>query len=295
KTLQAGKHTYVEKPLGINRDEAANVLRVAASSGLRVSCAPDTVLGAGIQTCRKLIDEGAIGKPVAFTAFMISRGHEHWHPNPEFYYDHGGGPMLDMGPYYTTALLNLLGPFKRVMGMASITRPERTITHKDREGKPMHKFGQVMKVVEPDHIMGVIEFANGCMGSMIQSFAMRAGSGAASPIIIYGTDGTLLVPDPNNFDGPVKICRFEDGKEDQFVDVPHAFTTGYGRAAGLADLAHAIRSGREDRCNGQQAMAALDMMLAFNDSSAAGRAVEASVSYKRPAPMPADLPFGVLD
>jgi predicted dehydrogenase len=288
RAIEAGKHTYAEKPLGIDRDEGHKLINAAKAKKLRVGCAPDTFLGAGVQTCRKLIDEGAIGKPVAFTAFMIGRGHEHWHPSPEFYYDVGGGPMFDMGPYYLTALLNLLGPAKRVMGMASISRPEREILSQPKKGK-------IMPVLTPDHVMGNIEFENGCVGSIIQSFAMRAGSGAASPIVIYGTEGTLHVPDPNSFDGAVRLCKFDAEGKDEFIEVPHAFVKGYGRSVGLADLAYAIRSGREDRCNGQQALAVLDLMQAFLDSSKIGQAITPTVKYVRPAPMRADLPYGTLD
>lgn len=288
RAIEAGKHTYAEKPLGINRDEGFKLIETAKTRNLRTGCAPDTFLGAGLQTARKLIDDGAIGKPVAFTAFMISRGHEHWHPSPEFYYEVGGGPMFDMGPYYLTALLNLLGPVKRVMGMASITREHRTILSEPKKGK-------TIRVETPDHVLGMMEFANGCVGSIIQSFAMRAGSGAASPIVIYGTDGTLHVPDPNAFDGPVRLCRFDDNKKDEFEEIPHQFVKGYGRSVGLADLAYAIRSGREERCNGQQALAVLDLMQAFLDSSRTGQAITPSVEYHRPRPMPADLPFGTLD
>jgi predicted dehydrogenase len=288
RAIEAGKHTYAEKPLGVDRTEGQKLLAAARAKGLRVGCAPDTVLGAGIQTARKLIDEGAIGQPIAFTAFMISRGHEHWHPSPEFYYQPGGGPMFDMGPYYLTALLNLLGPVKRVMGMTSITRPQRTILSTPKKG-------QVMNVTTPDHVLGNMEFENGCVGSIITSFAMRGGSGADAPIIIYGTEGTLQVPDPNQFDGPVKICRFSENQEDTFTDVPHTFVTGYGRSVGLADMAYAIRSGRELRCGAEQAYAVLDLMQAFLDSSNTGHAVTPTIAYKRPAPMPAHLPFGTLD
>jgi len=140
-----------------------------------------------------------------------------------------------------------------------------------------------------------MEFSNGCCGSIIQSFAMRAASGAASPIMIYGTEGTLQVPDPNGFDGPVKICRFEEGKPDEFVEVPHTFVKGYGRSVGLADMAYAIRSGRAHRCSGEQALAVLELMQAFLTSSETGQALTPTVQYHRPAPMPADLPFGTLD
>lgn len=288
RAIEAGKHTYAEKPLGVNREEGRQLIAAAKAKGLRTGCAPDTFLGAGVQTARKLIDDGAIGKPVAFTAFMTGRGHENWHPSPEFYYDVGGGPMFDMGPYYLTALLNLLGPVKRVMGMASISRQERKILSQP-------KFGQIIQVKTPDHVLGMMEFANGCTGSIMQSFAMRTGVGVASPIIIYGTEGTLHVPDPNGFDGVVKLCKFDEEKKDEFVEMPHTFVKGYGRSVGLADLAYAIRSGREERCNGQQALAVLDLMQAFLDSSNSGQAVTPTVEYKRPKPMPAELPYGTLD
>src|SRR4051794_38866904 len=195
RAIEAGKHTYAEKPLGVDREEGRKLLEAANRANKRIGCAPDTFLGAGIQTARKLIDDGAIGRPVAFTAYMQGRGHESWHPSPEFYYEVGGGPMFDMGPYYLTALLNLLGPVKRVMGMASIAIPERTITSQP-------KFGKKIKVETPDHIVGLIEFENGCTGTIIQSFAtIEGGYSGSHPITINGTEAALKVPDPNGFDG----------------------------------------------------------------------------------------------
>jgi predicted dehydrogenase len=292
--IAAGKHTYAEKPLGVTRDDGRRVIQAAKEKKLLVGCAPDTFLGAGIQTARKVIDSGAIGRPTAFTAFMMSPGVEHWHPNPEFYYEAGGGPMLDMGPYYLSALLNLLGPVKRISGLASIAIPSRTITHKNREtGVPGPKFGKKITVETPDHICGVMEFANGCVGTIITSFATRfAGYDGKQPITIYGTEGTLRVPDPNGFDGPVHIRKNDD---EDFSEVPHTFVKGYGRAVGLADMAYAIQSGRAHRASGEQALAVLDLMQGFLDSSASGEAYEPQVPYSRPAPMPAELPFGQLD
>jgi predicted dehydrogenase len=250
-------------------------------------------MGAGIQTVRKLIDDGAIGRPVSFTAFMLSPGVEAWHPNPEFYFEPGGGPMMDMGPYYLTALLNLLGPVKRISGTASIAIPERTITHKARDGKPGPKFGKKIDVQTPDHVCGLIEFENGAVGSIMTSFAARfATYDGKQPITIYGTEGTLKVPDPNCFDGPIAIRRNDD---DDWRDVPLEFVEGYGRAVGLADMAIAARSGRPHRASGEQALAVLDLMQGFLESSASGRAYQPVVKYERSAPMPANLPFGTLD
>src|SRR5450432_2098213 len=197
--VQAGKHVYLEKPLSITRDEAKKIMDAAKAKNVRVGCAPDTFMGSGLQTARKLLDAGAIGKPVAFTALMMNYGPEHWHPNPEFFYQVGGGPMFDIGPYYVTAMLNLLGPVKRIAGMAAISAPQRAITHKDRTtGQPMPKFGQMMPVETPDHVCGTMEFQNGCVGTLITSFASRfATYDGKQPITIYGTDGTMRVPDPN--------------------------------------------------------------------------------------------------
>ena len=213
--LESGKHTYAEKPLGIDREDGRRVIELATSKHLRVGCAPDTFLGAGLQTARKLIDDGAIGRPVAFTANMQCRGHESWHPSPEFYYEAGGGPMFDMGPYYLTALLNLFGPAKRISGMAAVAVPERTIT-----SQPKH--GQKIKVQTPDHIVGLIEFANGCLGTITQSFAViDGGYDGGHPIIVNGTDGVLYVPDPNAFDGTVRVRR---AGERAAVEVPPLFS-----------------------------------------------------------------------
>lgn len=284
--LRHGKHTYAEKPLGISRDEGRAILDAAQSAGLRVGCAPDTFLGAGLQTARQLVDEGAIGRPVAFTAFMMGRGHESWHPSPEFYYEVGGGPMFDMGPYYLTALLNLLGPVRRITGAASIAIPERTITSQP-------KYGKKITVETPDHICGTLEFTAGAVGTLITSFAIpHPEYDRRFPITLYGTEGALRVPDPNTFDGPVQLRRLEDP---EWREQPHTFQEGYGRSIGLADLAYAIRSGRPHRCSGEQAFTVLDLMQGFLDSAASGRAYHPARDYERPTPMPIDLPFGQLD
>lgn len=285
RAIEAGKHVYLEKPLGIDRSEGQKLIDAAKARGVRIGCAPDTFMGAGIQTARKLIEEGAIGRPVAFTAFMMCPGHESWHPSPEFYYEVGGGPMLDMGPYYLTALMNLFGPIKRIMGSATIAIPDRTITSKP-------KFGKQIIVQTPDHICGTIDFDNGVVGSIITSFATRfAGYDGKHPITVFGTEGTLRVPDPNGFDGPVSIRRNADA---EFTEVPHAFVKGYGRSVGLADMAVAIRTGREHRASGEQAMAALDAMVAFLDASQSGCCISPVTQYRKPAPMDAGLPFGQL-
>jgi predicted dehydrogenase len=288
RAIEAGKHTYAEKPLGIDRDEARRMLDAAKKRKLRVGCAPDTFLGAGIQTARKLIEDGAIGKPVAFTAFMMCRGHEHWHPNPQFYYEKGGGPMFDMGPYYLTALLNLLGPVKRISGMSAIEIADRTITSEPKKGTKI-------SVETPDHVCGLMEFEGGAIGTIIQTFATRFAEFSGpnkQPITIFGTDATLRVPDPNQFDGPVHIRMADDA---DWREVPHSFVKGYGRSVGLADMAYAIRSGRPHRCSSEQAFAVLDLMAGFDGSSQSGRAYSPTTKFVKPSPMPAHLPFGTLD
>jgi predicted dehydrogenase len=286
RAIEAGKHTYSEKPLGVNREEGRMLLEAARARRVRVGCAPDTFMGAGIQTARHLIDNGSIGRPVGFTAFMLCPGHEAWHPSPEFYYEVGGGPMFDMGPYYLTALLNLLGPVKRFIGAASIAIPERTIRSEPKRGKKI-------QVRTPDHVVGTIEFECGAVGTIVTSFATHFGTyDASQPITIYGTEGTLKVSDPNSFDGAIHLRR--PGDEDWQL-AAHAFPVGYGRSIGLADLASAIRTARRHRTSGEQAFAVLDLMQGFLDSSESGRSLTPSTPYERPAAMRADLPFGALD
>ena len=284
--IEQGKHHFSEKPFGVNREEGLQLLDAAAQADVRLGCAPDTFLGAGIQTAREALDVGIIGQPVAFTAFNMGRGHESWHPSPEFYYEVGGGPMFDMGPYYLTALLNLFGPVTRQMALTGIQIPERTITSEPKKGKRI-------EVETADHYCGNLQFGNGVIGSIITTFAvLHADYNRQQPITVFGTEGTLRVPDPNGFDGPVHVRKMG---EDEWTELPHTFVEGYGRAVGLADMATAIRSGRPHRCSAEQAFYVLDLMQGFLDSSAAGTAIEPVRGYERPAPMPADLPFGQLD
>ena len=277
RAVEAGKHVYLEKPLGVSGEEARWLIEDAELRGLRVGCAPDTVLGAGIQTARKLIDDGAIGRPVAFTAFLMHRGHETWHPNPRFFYEPGGGPMFDMGPYYLTALLNFFGPVRRLGGMASIAVPERTITSQPH-------FGEMIRVETPDHVCGTIEFESGPVGTIIQSFAAYHPTYEQShPITVYGTEGTIKVPDPNTFDGPVFVRKVSDA---QWTQASEGFVKGYGRSVGLADMAYAVRTGRPHRASGELAYAVLEAMEGFFKSSDTGYFYGPTARFHRPVPMP---------
>lgn len=282
--LQAGKSAYNEKPLAITREDGQKMVAAARAKGLRLGCAPDTFLGAGIQTCRKLIDDGWIGDPVAATAFMTCHGHESWHPDPEFYYQVGGGPMFDMGPYYLTALINLMGPVRRVTGSARVSFAERLITSQP-------KFGTIIQVDVPTHVAGVLDFASGAVGTIITTFDVWH---AELPRIeVYGSEGSLSVPDPNTFGGPVRVRRWD---ADGWSEVP--LTHGYSqnsRGLGVADLAYGLRSGRPHRANGDLAYHVLDLMHAFHDASCEGRHVELTSTCERPAALPLGLAPWTLD
>jgi predicted dehydrogenase len=282
--VQAGKHTHVEKPLCITREQGRHLLETARAKNLRVGAAPDTFMGAGIQTCRKLIDDGWIGEPVGAAAFMLGHGHEGWHPDPEFYYKVGGGPMFDMGPYYLTALITLLGPIQRVTGSTRITFPERTITSAP-------KYGTKITVDTPTHIAGIMDFANGAIGTITTSFDVW--SHTLPNIEIYGTEGSMLVPDPNGFGGPVRVRRRNSS---EWHEVPH--THGFAdnsRGIGVADMAYAIQSGRPHRANGQMAYHVLEAMHGFHDAAREGKHYAMQSVCERPAPLPMDLPGDSLD
>ena len=285
--LAAGKHVYSEKPLACTREEAAKIFTLAGQKGLRVGCAPDTFLGAALQTCRKLIDDGWIGTPLGCTAFMTCRGHESWHSNPEFYYQPGGGPLFDMGPYYLTALVHLMGPIKRIGGVARTTFPTRTITSRK-------KFGAAIPVETPTHILSTLEFAGGAgqgaIGTMLMSFDVF---GADLPRIeIYGTSGSLSVPDPNCFGGEVKV---KIGRQDwAAVPLTHAYREN-ARGLGAADLASGHLKNRPHRASGELAYHVVDVMETCLEAAREGRTLEVKSTVARPEPMPMTLLEGQVD
>jgi len=277
--LEAGKHVFVEKPLTIGIEEGKKLLELAEKKGLRVGCAPDTFLGGALQTCRKLIDEGVIGKPVAATGFMLGAGPEGWHPAPDFYYQKGGGPMFDMGPYYLTAFIHLLGPIKRVTGSTQSAFEKRTVTRKE-------DYGRQIQVETPTHVTGLLDFENGAVGTLITSFDVMGGTQLPC-MEIYGTKGTLSVPDPNNFGGAIRVR--EIGEHD-FKEVPLEY--GYSdnsRGIGAADMAHAIRAGRPHRANGQMALQVLEVMHSVHESSV----VRKTCAHKKCLFAPGDPAFWI--
>ena len=281
--LQAGKHAYSEKPLAIDRAEAETLVRAAAMAGRRLGCAPDALLGGGNQTARHAIDSGKIGEPVAATAFFMAHGPESWHPNPDFFYQRGGGPLLDMGPYFLTALVNLLGAVKRVSGSARISFPQRIA------GSPAHR-GRKLPVEVNTHIAGTLEFKSGAIASLITSFDVW-GHGLP-PLEVHGRSGSLAVMKPNVFDGEVYLLPAGARRWDK---LPFSHSAKIGRGAGVADMAYAIQSGRPHRASGALAFHVLDVMCALEESAAQGRHIEISSAVERPEPLPTGLADGQLD
>ena len=258
--IQAGKHVYVEKPLAADLKDGEELVALAKEKGVRVGCAPDTFLGAGIQTCAKALQDGIIGRPLSAAAFMMSGGHESWHPDPAFYYAQGGGPMYDMGPYYLTALVQLLGPMHRVTGSASKAFEERLITSKPKNGEKI-------PVETPTHLTGTIDFQSGSVATIVMSFDIFTET-EYPRIELYGTEGTLRVPDPNTFGGPV-LLRKRGEKDWKQVDIVHQYS-GNSRGVGVLDMVYAIRNGRKHRANGQLALHVLEAMYGFHDASERG-------------------------
>ncbi len=282
--LNAAKSVYSEKPLATTRDDGRALLAAAERSGVRLGCAPDTFLGGALQTARKLLDDGWIGRPLAATAFVVNHGMEHWHPNPDAFYQPGAGPLFDVGVYYLTALVSLLGPVARVSGAAGRGFRERVVGVGPR-------LGDRVEVGTPTHVSALLEFAGGQVGTVVASFDVWASE--LPRLEIYGSEGTLLLPDPNFFGGTVRLRR---AGADAWSEVP--LSHGYAetsRGLGAADLARALRSGRRQRASGELAYHVLDIMQAALESAERGERVTLASAVERPAPLPLGLADGELD
>jgi predicted dehydrogenase len=282
--LEAGKHVYSEKPLALNLAEAEALLKNARRYNVRLGCAPDTFLGGGQQTARKLIDDGVIGKPLGGTAFVLTPGPESWHPNPQFYYQTGGGPVFDMGPYYLTALINLLGPVTRVTSIAGRGFAERIFGAGPRKGE---KF----TVEIPTHFNALLEFEQGAIISFHASFDVQGHSHL--PIEIYGTEGSLQIPDPNYFGGRVRLLR----RGGLWADMPltHGYDDRNYRILGVAEMAAAIRRNRPHRASDQIALHTVEVMEAIVIGGSSGKAVSINSHCERPRALEPLPRLGTLD
>lgn len=284
--LLHGKHVYSEKPLSPDLNEARELVALAKEKGLLLGGAPDTFMGSAIQTCRYLIDSGYIGEPIGGQGRMISRGPENWHPDPKFVYQYGGGPMFDMGPYYVTAFINLLGAVDEVAGMAKISYPERPILSEK-------KYGNMMRVDVPTYVMGNLRFKSGAVASLFTTFDVSNTNPEAPSIEIYGSEGSIVVPDPNWFDGKILVRR---GREKEMAELPSIYNyKENSRGLGLCDMAKALQTGRMHRANSQQQLHVVEIMSAFYTSSETGKFVKIESEYERQVPMKKTELLGILD
>lgn len=275
RALEAGKHVYTEKPLAISFADGRRILDTARARGLRVGSAPDTFLGAGLQTGRKAVDDGLIGRPVAATAFMLGHGHEHWHPDPAFFYQRGAGPMFDMGPYYLTALIQLLGPIRRVTGATQTTFAQRVITSEPKRG-------ETIQVEVPTHIAGVLEFASGAIATLVTSFDVWH---AQVPLLeIYGSEGTLSLPDPNHFSGTVRVRRMDQPESQELAHIRPEVDND--RGIGAAEMLEAHEKRRPHRASGEVALHVLEAMEGFHLAAQSGRHYEMTTSCERSPLLP---------
>ena len=286
RALEAGKHVYSEKPFVLSVEEGEELRKIADAKGLRVGSAPDTFLGGAHQYARKLIDDGAIGKVMSGTAHVLGAGMEAWHPNPDFFFRPGGGPILDMGPYYVTNLVNLVGPVKRVMAMANMARTERVIGNGPRNG-------EAVPVSTPTNIHAILEFENGAHIALMGSWDVIANK--HTNMELYGVDGALHVPDPNFFGGSVEMAQ-RGGAGFEAVELwdhpltQAKFQTQDGRmlanyrAAGLSDMMAAHEEGREHRCSLDRALHVVDVLLSILKSAEEKRSVDIGTKCTQPAP-----------
>ena len=282
--LAAGKHVWSEKPIATSAGDARRVLDAAEEAGLRVAVAPDTVLGAGLQSAFRAVADGRIGAPQTATTMVLNPGPERWHPAPEFLFQAGGGPLLDLGPYYLSTLITVFGPVVRVAAVGSIGRPQRTI-----ESGP--RAGTAFDVTVPTHSALLLEFEGGA--SAQATFSFESALPRSGFFEITGTDGAIVLPDPNMFDGESELWTLESWKGVTGQDRPvpeRVEATGptSGRGLGVLDLARSIAAGVPERASGALAAHVLDVMLAAAEASEHGTTVAVSSSVTAPPPLPAD-------
>lgn len=278
--LAAGRHVYSEKPLATSVEAATSLVAQARERQLLLGAAPDTFLGAGLQTARRLLDVGRIGEPLAAVATMVGHGPESWHPDPEFFYRRGAGPLWDMGPYYITALVHLLGPVRRVTAFGRISLPARTITSEPHRGRVIHP-------EIPTHVSATLEMTSGPLVTLLVSFDVWASS--LPRIEVFGAEATLSVPDPNTFGGPLRVLERGGSAEEVSVEGPYA---AQSRGLGLADLAHARLTNRKPRASGELALHVVEVMAAIEHSAETRSVVEIVSQPERPSPLPAVLVDG---
>lgn len=287
RALEAGKHVYSEKPLAATLAGAREIAQTAARTGRRVGCAPDTFLGGGHQRARRLVDDGAIGRPVGATAIFLSPGMESWHPNPDFFFKPGGGPVLDIGPYYIATLVNLMGPVRRVAASAAITFPERTVT-----SEPLN--GTKIQVEVPTTVAGTLEFQSGALATLVLSWDVQCHG--HNPVEIYGTAGSLLLPDPNFFGGDCRVGKRGEGWESVApgslayaeANWPAGGEPRFAnhRIIGAVDMAYGLRNDRPHRANLEFALHTLEVMEALGTAAEQGAHVQIESTCERPAALP---------
>jgi predicted dehydrogenase len=276
RAVQAGKHVWSEKPFSTDRAGGRALLEAAHDRGLRVACAPDTILGAGLQTAQRLIQDGRIGEPLTAITMMQASGPEAWHPNPDFLYAVGGGPLFDMGPYYVTTLVLNLGPVKRVAALGSTALARRTIATGPRAG-------ETFPVEVPTHVSALIEFEDGASAQCVFSF--QSSIQRQGFVEISGTEGAIVLPDPNRFEGESRIHT--DGRARPQVVRSRGVTTT--RGTGVLELARAIRAGVPERASGELGYHVVDVMLAIVEAVDTGEFVTVESTVTPPAPLPLDF------
>ena len=292
--LEAGKHVYSEKPLVLSLEEGEELRRIAKAKNLAIGCAPDTFLGGAHQLARKYVDEGGVGRITSGTCHVMSPGMEMWHPNPGFFFLKGGGPILDLGPYYVANLINLIGPVKRVAALTSMANPTRTIT-----SQPLA--GQTIPVETPTNIHALLEFVNGATITMSASWDVW--SHRHANMELYGTEGSLYVPDPNFFGGLVEAS----GRDKDIKPLPvwdHPFSKANQehpsgpranyRTAGLADMAMALIEKRDPRCSLDRSLHGIDVLTSILKSGEEGRFIDMTTTCTQPEPLGIDEALALL-